>query len=182
MEEGESNWGWRKVEPLSMVLRGEGGSLTLVVEAVLDGEVPDDGYSALGITAQVELDSRLGSDFHVTTTHALYESLERWYDELTRLRQGDLSEVVLTMMGLELKIYQFSSGTHSGLCVMGQISDVWERDDFPWPSSDIGHRLTQRREPAVHLRFGFLTHLVDPPDLDHFRRDILDAWRHLVLR
>lgn len=124
---------------------------------------------ALAMTTTVTIDSpNSGPPMSVSVKHALYGSVISLHERLRAFAAGRTADVTIEAVGLRLKLYSHSFGARSGTCVSGEVSDVLELNNFPWPKADIGDRLLLEGESAFHFRFGFLTSVVDPPYVTRF--------------
>ncbi len=124
--------------------------------------------AALGFQTRVCVENRPDSrPIEISCVHGFYGSLNEVIDEFQALRSGTATSASLSMIGLEIRVFEHARGPESGLCVTADVSSVSYAQHFPWPT-DIGDWLVQERQTSFHFRCAFLSHLVDPPFVDQF--------------
>ncbi len=173
----QSDYGWQPIEPHEIVLEGFDGAVKITVDSLLATSSTLARPDALGMTTTIRIDRRNSSpSIEISTNHAYYGSLESLRDSVLAFKLGRASDITFTAVGLRLRLYEHHFGARSGTCVMGDVSDVLEIENFTWPVEDIGNHLLLQRESSFHFRFAFRTSVVDPPFVTRFA----DSINHLV--
>ena len=177
----ESNdYGWHPIEPHELLLEGFDGSVRILVDSLLATSSTLATPDALGMTTAITIDRPNSSpSIHMATHHAYYGSLSSLLETILSFTSGRSTDVAMDAVGLRLRLYEHRFGARTGICVSGDVSDVLELEDFPWPAVDIGNRLLLQREAAFHLRFAFKTSVVDPPFVVTFAKSIHQLIRHV---
>lgn len=157
-----SDYGWHPIERHVMLLEGFDGAVTMEADSLLAASKNLACPDAVGLTTVVRIDRSSSSPpIEIVTHHAYYGSLQALYADLLALHTGRQTNVTITTVGLQLRLYEHNYGGRSGVCIAGDLSDIPEVENFPWPLNDIGDRLLLEREAAFHLRFALRTSLVD---------------------
>ncbi len=176
----QSNYGWQPIEPHEIVLEGFYGSVRITVDSLLATSSTLGRPDALGMTTTIRIDRPNSSpSMDIRTNHAYYGSLESLSDSVLAFRLGRASDITITAVGLRLRLYEHHLGARSGTCVTGDLSDILEIENFPWPAANIGDRLLLQRESSFHLRFAFQTSVVDPPFVTRFSDNINQLVRYV---
>ena len=169
----QSDYGWQAIEPHEIVLEGFDGAVKLTVGSLLATSSTLARPDALGMTTTVRIERpNSNPSIDISTNHAYYGSLTSLSDFVLAFRLGRASDFTLAAVGFRLRLYEHHFGTRSGTCVTGDVSDILEIENFPWPAQDIGNRLLLEREASFHLRFAFETSVVDPPFVTRFADNI----------
>ena len=176
----QSDYGWQPIEPHEIVLEGFDGAVKITVDSLLATSSTLAFPDALGMTTTVRIDRPNSSpSVNIITNHAYYGSLASLSDSILAFKLGRSAEMTIAAVGLQLKLYEHHFGARSGACVTGDVSDVLEIENFPWPTEDIGNRLLHKRESSFHLRFAFQTSVVDPPFVTRFADNIQQLARYI---
>lgn len=151
-----SDYGWHPIEPHELILEGFDGAVRITVDSLLATSSTLASPDALGMTTAITIDRRDSSpSINISTNHAYYGSLASLNEEMLAFTSGRSSDIAIAAVGLRLKLYEHHFGPRSGTCVSGDVSDILEIENFPWPALDIGNRLLLEREATFHLRFAF---------------------------
>ena len=173
----QSDYGWHPIEPHEIVLEGFDGAVKITVDSLLATSSTLARPYALGMTTTIRIDRRNSSpSIEISTNHAYYGSLESLRDSVLAFKLGRARDITITAVGLRLRLYEQHLGARSGTCVTGDVSDVLEIGNSPWPVEDLGNHLLLQEESSYHLRFAFRTSVVDPPFVTRFA----DSINHLV--
>ncbi len=173
----QSDYGWHPIEPHEIVLEGFDGAVKITVDSLLASSSTLARPYALGMTTTIRIDRRNSSpSIEISTNHAYYGSLESLRDSVLAFKLGRARDITITAVGLRLRLYEQHLGARSGTCVTGDVSDVLEIGNSPWPVEDLGNHLLLQEESSYHLRFAFRTSVVDPPFVTRFA----DSINHLV--
>ncbi len=176
----QSDYGWQPIEPHEIVLEGFDGAVIITVDSLLASSSTLARPDALGMTTSVRIDrSNSSPSVHIITNHAYYGSLSSLSDSVLAFKLGRSAELTIAAVGLRLSLYEHHFGARSGICAVGDVSDVLEIENFPWPAEDIGNRLLLKRESSFHLRFAFQTSIVDPPFVTRFADNINQLDRYV---
>lgn len=176
----QSDYGWQPIEPHEIVLEGFDGAVKFTVDSLLATSSTLAHPDALGLTTTVRIDRPNGSpSVDISTNHAYYGSLASLSDSVLAFRLGRATDITIGAVGLRLRLYEHQFGARAGTCVTGDVSDVLEIENFPWPAEDIGDRLLVQRESSFHLRFAFQTSVVDPPFVTRFADNINQLVRYV---
>lgn len=176
----QNDYGWQPIEPHEIVLEGFDGAVKITVDSLLATSSTLARPDALGMTTTIRIDRPNSSpSMEISTNHAYYGSLESLRDSVLAFSLGRTSVITITAVGLRLRLYEHHLGARSGTCVTGDVSDVLEIANFPWPVEDIGNRLLLQRESSLHLRFAFRTSVVDPPFVTRFADNIYQLVRYV---
>jgi hypothetical protein len=175
-----SDYGWQPIEPHEIVLEGFDGAVKITVDSLLATSSTLARPDALGMTTTVRIDRPNSSpSIEISTNHAYYGSLASLSDSVLAFRLGRSTDISINAVGFRLRLYEHHFGARSGTCVTGDVSDVLEVGDFPWPAEDIGNRLLLQREASFHLRFAFQTSVFDPPFVTRFADSIHQLVRYV---
>jgi len=173
----QSDYGWHPIEPHEIVLEGFDGAVKITVDSLLATSSTLARPYALGMTTTIRIARRNSSpSIEISTNHAYYGSLESLRDSVLAFKLGRARDITITAVGLRLRLYEQHLGARSGTCVTGDVSDVLEIGNSPWPVEDLGNHLLLQEESSYHLRFAFRTSVVDPPFVTRFA----DSINHLV--
>lgn len=176
----QNDYGWQPIEPHEIVLEGFDGAVKITVDSLLATSSTLARPDALGMTTTIRIDRPNSSpSMEISTNHAYYGSLESLRDSVLAFSLGRARVITITAVGLRLRLYEHHLGARSGTCVTGDVSDVLEIENFPWPVEDIGNRLLLQRESSLHLRFAFRTSVVDPPFVTRFVDNINQLVRYV---
>lgn len=173
----QRDYGWHPIEPHEIVLEGFDGAVKITVDSLLATSSTLARPDALGMTTTIRIDRRNSSpSIEISTNHAYYGSLESLRDSVLAFKLGRARDITITAVGLRLRLYEQHLGARSGTCVTGDVSDVLENENSPWPVEDLGNNFLLQGESSYHLRFAFRTSVVDPPFVTRFT----DSINHLV--
>ena len=169
----QSDYGWHPIEPHEIVLEGFDGAVKITVDSLLATSSTLARPYALGMTTTIRIDRRNSSpSIEISTNHAYYGSLESLRDSVLAFKLGRARDITITAVGLRLRLYEQHLGARSGTCVTGDVSDVLENENSPWPVEDLGNHFLLQGESSYHLRFAFRTSVVDPPFVTRFADNI----------
>lgn len=175
-----SDYGWHPIEPHQIILEGFDGAVKMTVDSLLAKSSTFARPDALGMTTTVQIDrTNRSPSVDIKTNHAYYGSLISLNETVLAFTSGRASDITITAVGLRLRLYEHHYGSRSGTCVTGDVSDILEIENFPWPAQDIGDRLLLEQEASFHLRFAFQTSMLDPPFLTRFADNIRELLRHV---
>lgn len=169
----QRDYGWHPIEPHEIVLEGFDGAVKITMDSLLATSSTLARPYALGMTTTIRIDRRNSSpSIEISTNHAYYGSLESLRDSVLAFKLGRARDITITAVGLRLRLYEQHLGARSGTCVTGDVSDVLEIGNSPWPVEDLGNHLLLQGESSYHLRFAFRTSVVDPPFVTRFADNI----------
>lgn len=175
-----SDYGWQPIEPHEIILEGFDGAVKMTVDSLLATSSNLARPDALGMTTIVRIDRPNSSpSIDIRTNHAYYGSLTSLSENVLAFTSRRSSDITIAAVGLRLRLYEHHFGSRSGTCVTGDVSDILEIENFPWPAQDIGNRVLLEREASFHLRFAFQTSVVDPPFVTRFADNIHQLMRHV---
>ena len=164
---------WQQIETEACLLRGDGGFIELLANSVLLAEDRAGSPAALGFQTKVCVENLHGSTpIEISCAHGFYGSLNQVIDEFRALRSGAATSASLSMIGLQIRVFENERGPRSALCVTVDVSSISHEKHFPWPI-DIGEWLAVERSATFHFRCAFVSHLVDPPFVDQFLSELI---------
>jgi hypothetical protein len=176
--ESSPGWNWQEITPHTMTLRGldSGASIILVADSILPGA------AAIGLDISISIpEGKLLEPIQFRRRCGMYSSFHAFRMQLAALRDGQNTQPHLSLVGLDVVLYQHRLGIRTGLCVEGTASSIDDQRAQPWPEREheIGDRLLLDGPTAYCLRFAFKTSLVDPPYIDSFAHEIGELLSHI---